>query len=253
MKEEYKLYCGDCLEVMKDIKDKSIDMILVDLPYGKTQNSKDIVIPFEPLWKQYERIIKDNGCIALFAQGLFTVDLVNSNRKLFRYFLVWNKELSSSFLNSNRMPLRIHEDICIFYKKLCTYNPQFTEGAPLHGKGNKVFSDNYELKNSNYGNFKISSDIRKGSTQKFPTSILNFKKPHPSVALHPTEKSIPLLEYLIKTYSNEGETILDSCFGSCTTGVAAINTHRNFIGIEKDENYFKIGKERIFKISSLFV
>lgn len=129
------LQCGNCLELMKNIPDKSIDMICVDLPYELTQNKKDIRIPFEPLWEQYNRIIKDDGCIALFAQGLFYVDLVNSNRKMFRYDLVWDKVLTSGFLNAKRMPLRQHEQIAIFYKKLPTYNPQFTKGKPLHSKG----------------------------------------------------------------------------------------------------------------------
>lgn len=140
-----ELYNGDCLEVMKTLSDKSIDMILTDLPYGTSQNKADIVIPFEPLWEQYERIIKDNGCIALFAQGLFYVDLVNSNRKLFRYDLVWDKVLTSGFLNAKRMPLRQHEQIAVFYKQLPTYNPQFTEGKPLHGKGTAY--KNKDLKN----------------------------------------------------------------------------------------------------------
>lgn len=126
---------GNCLELMKDIPDKSIDMILCDLPYGLTQNSKDIVLPFDKLWEQYNRIIKDNGCICLFGQGLFYVDLINSNRKMFRYDLVWDKVLTSGFLNAKRMPLRQHEQIAIFYKKLPTYNPQFSIGNPLHSKG----------------------------------------------------------------------------------------------------------------------
>ena len=143
-----QLFNGNCLEVMKQISNESIDMICCDLPYGTTQNKDDIIIPFEPLWNEYERIIKENGCIALFAQGLFYVDLVNSNRKLFRYDLVWDKVLTSGFLNAKRMPLRQHEQIAIFYKKLPTYNPQFTEGKPLHGKG-KSYMDK-ELKNQNF-------------------------------------------------------------------------------------------------------
>lgn len=240
---DIKLYNDDCLEVMKQLPDNSIDMILCDLPYGETQNKDDISIPFEPLWKQYERIIKDNGCIALFAQGLFYVDMVNSNRKLFRYDLVWDKVLTSGFLNAKRMPLRQHEQIAIFYKKLPTYNPQFTEGKPLHGKGNSYKTK--EIKNQNYGKFHATEDLRKGSTEKYPTSILKFSKPHPSIAQHRTEKSIACLEYLIKTYTNEGETVLDSCMGSGTTGVACKNINRNFIGIEIDSKYFSIAKNRI--------
>ena len=238
-----QLFNSDCLEVMKQIPNESIDMICCDLPYGTTQNKDDIIIPFEPLWNEYERIIKENGCIALFAQGLFYVDLVNSNRKLFRYDLVWDKVLTSGFLNAKRMPLRQHEQIAIFYKKLPTYNPQFTEGKPLHGKG-KSYMDK-ELKNQNYGQFHATEDLRKGSTEKYPTSILRFPKPHPSVAKHRTEKSIECLEWLIKTYTNEGNIVLDNCMGAGSCGIACKNTNRDFIGIELDENYFNIAKERI--------
>ena len=240
-----RLLKGDCLEIMKTIPDKSINMILCDLPYGVTQNRLDIVIPLDRLWKQYERIIKDNGAIVLFAQGIFYIDLVNSNRKLFHYDLVWDKQLTSGFLNAKRMPLRQHEQIAVFYKKLPTYNPQFKEGKPLHSKGTS-YKDK-EHKNQNYGEFKMTDDSRAGSTQKYPTSILRFAKPHPSISKHRTEKSIPLLEYLIRTYTNEGETVLDNCMGSGTTGVACVNTNRNFIGIEITDKYFDIAKNRILE------
>ena len=233
----------DCLEGMKKIPDKSVDMILCDLPYGVTQNKKDVVIPFVPLWEQYERIIKDNGAIVLFAQGLFYVDLVSSNRKLFRYDLIWDKVLSSGFLNANRMPLRQHEQIAVFYKKLPTYNPQFTIGKPLHSKGKSYLQK--ELKNQNYGQFEATDDSRAGSTEKYPTSVLKFEKQHPSTQIHPTQKSVSLSEYLIRTYTNEGETVLDNCMGSGTTAIAAINTNRNFIGFELDEKYYNTAVERI--------
>jgi len=238
-----QLYKGNCLEIMTKIPNKSVDMICCDLPYGTTQNKLDIVIPFEPLWEQYERIIKDDGCIALFAQGLFYVDLVNSNRKLFRYDLVWDKVLVSGFLNAKRMPLRQHEQIAIFYKKLPLYNPQFTQGKPLHSKGINYM--NKEIKNQNYGNFQHTDDSRKGSTEKYPTSILRFPKPHPSIAKHRTEKSIECLEWLIKTYTNEEDTVMDNCMGAGSCGIACKNTNRNFIGIELNENYFKIAEDRI--------
>lgn len=241
-----KLYNGDCLEVMKQIPDKSIDMICCDLPYEVTQNKADIKIPFEPLWKEYNRIIKDNSCIALFAQGIFYIDLVNSNRKMFRYDLVWDKVLSSGFLNAKRMPLRQHEQIAVFYKNLPTYNPQFTQGKPLHSKG--ISYKTKELKNQNYGKFNIIDDARKGSTEKYPTSILRFSKPHPSVAKHRTEKSIECLEWLIKTYSNEDDTVLDNCMGAGSCGIACKKLNRNFIGIELDEKYFTIAKKRLEEV-----
>ena len=234
---------GDCLELMKDIPDKSIDMVLCDLPYGTTQNKSDIIIPFDKLWNSYERIIKDNGAIVLFAQGVFYVDLVNSNRKLFRYDLIWDKVLTSGFLNAKRMPLRQHEQIAVFYKKLPKYNPQFTSGKPLHSKG-KTYKDK-PIVNQNYGVFHTADDSRAGSTEKYPTSILKFQKPHPSISVHRTQKSVELLEWLINTYTNAGETVLDNCMGSGSTGIACINTNRNFIGYELDEHYFQIAKERL--------
>lgn len=237
------LYKGDCLEIMKDIPNKSIDMILCDLPYGATRNKSDKRLPFAPLWKQYKRIIKDNGCIVLFAQGKFYIDLVKSNYKMFRYDLVWDKVLTTGFLNAKRMPLRRHEQIAVFYKKLPTYNPQFTQGKPLHGKGTAYKTK--EMQNNNYGDFNALEDMRKGSIDKYPTSILQFTKPHPSTAKHKTEKSVALLEYLIKTYTNESETVLDNCMGSGSTGVACKITNRNFIGIELNDEYFEIAKERI--------
>ena len=236
---------GDCLELMKDIPDKSIDLILCDLPYGTTRNSWDEVIPFDKLWAQYNRIIKDNGAILLFAQGKFYVNLVNSNMKMFRYDLVWDKELVSGFLNAKRMPLRRHEQVAVFYKHLPTYNPQFTQGKPLHSKGTAYQTK--ELTNNNYGDFKATDDDRAGSTEKYPTSIMKFQKPHPSVCVHPTEKPVALLEYLVKTYTNEGDVVLDNCMGSGSTGVACQNTNREFIGMELDEDYYKLACERIKK------
>lgn len=221
--EQFNLIQGDCLKLMKDIPKDSIDLILCDLPYGVTQNSKDCALPFEPLWKEYKRIIKENGAILLFAQGIFYVDLVNSNRKMFRYDLVQDKILKTGFLNAKRMPLRQHEQIAVFYKKLPTYNPQFTIGEPLHGKGT-AYKEN-EIKNQNYGAFSATEDTRKGSTEKYPASILQFQKPHPSVAKHRTEKPIAILEQLIKTYSNEGDTVLDNCMGSGSTRVACKHTN----------------------------
>ena len=237
-----ELYQGDCLELMKDIPDRSIDMILCDLPYGKTKNKKDVCLPFDLLWSAYKRIIKDNGCIALFGQGTFFADLVNSNRKMYRYDLVWDKHLVSGFLNANKMPMRQHEQIAIFYKKLSTYNPQFSIGNPQHSRGTAHKSK--APKNQNYGQYNSIDDVG-GNTEKHPTSILRFSKPHPSVALHRTEKPIDLLEYLIKTYTNDGDLVLDNCMGSGSTGCACVNTNRNFIGIELDAGYFEIARTRI--------
>lgn len=239
------LKCGDCLILMEEIKDKSIDMILCDLPYGVTNNTNDKRLPFEELWRHYNRIIKDNGIILLFGQGKFYTELVNSNKKMFRYDLVWNKVLTTGFLNANRQPLRQHEQIAIFYKKLPKYNPQFTIGKPLHGKG-KNFKTKNKV-NNNYGKFKTIDDTRKGSTEKYPTSILEFKKIHPSISKHPTEKPVELLEHLINTYTNKNDVILDNCMGCGSTGIACVRNFRNFVGIEKEEKYYKVAKERIYK------
>lgn len=242
-KRQFDLYLGDCLDVMKQIPNGSIDMIACDLPYGVTQNKLDIIIPFEPLWSEYKRIIKERGCIALFAQGVFFVELVQSNRKMFRYDLVWDKVLTTGFLNAGRMPLRQHEQIAIFYKKLPEYHPQFTEGKPLHSKGFSYMDK--EHKNNNYGQFHMTDDSRKGSTEKYPTSIIRVPKPHPSIALHRTEKPVELLKWLILTYSNKGDTIMDNCMGAGGCGVACAKTGRKSIGIEKDPGYFEIAKNRI--------
>ena len=246
----YKIYQGDCLELMKNIKDKSIDCIICDLPYGVTSKNKwDTIIPYEPLWKEYKRIIKDNGPIILFGQDKFTAKTMLSNEKMHRYNLIWNKVLTSGFLNAGRMPLREHEDIMIFYKKLPTYNPQFTEGKPLHGMGEKF--KKVKNNNNNYNDFNSCNNPsanREGDTKKYPKSILTFPRPASSKMLHPTEKPVELLEYLIKTYSNENDVILDNCMGSGSTGVACLNTNRRFIGIELDEKYFNIAKNRLKNI-----
>lgn len=238
-----KLINWDCLEEMDKIQDKSIDMILCDLPYWTTQNKADIILPFDLLWKHYERIIKDNWAIILFWQWLFFIDLINSNRKLFRYDLVWNKELTTWFLNAKRMPLRQHEQIAVFYKKLPVYNPQFKQWKPLHWRGKSYLEK--ENINNNYWDFRQLEDTRKWDTNKYPTSILTYSKPHPSKALHRTEKPVELLQELILTYSNEWDLILDNCMWAWSCWVACKNTNRDFIWIELDENYFKIAEERI--------
>ena len=241
-----KIYNEDCLEGMKDIQSESIDMILCDLPYGQTARNKwDVVIPFELLWESYERIVKPNGAIILFANGMFTVNLISSNKKLWRYNLVWDKVLPSGFLNAKRMPMRNHEDICVFYKKPPVYNPQMTIGNECHSKGHAVGQSQEEFsRNTNYGS--LDAVETKGDL-KYPKSILTFQKPHPSTTKHPTQKPVALFEYLIRTYTNPGDTVLDNCIGSGTTAVACVSTGRNFIGFEKDKGYYDIAQSRIEK------
>lgn len=238
------LIFGDCIEKMKDIPSGSVDMVLADLPYGVLNKGNDGAkwdneIPLEPLWHELERVTKDNGAIVLFGSGMFTAKLMMSNQKHWRYNLIWNKKRVSGFLNSKRMPLRQHEDILVFYKKLPTYNPQmeYKPESRNHSKGYQTGKHT----NRCYGNFGITGDFI--SDYKYPRSILTFDKPHPAV--HPTEKSVQLLEYLIKTYTNDGETVLDCTMGSGSTGVAAKNTGRAFIGIEADEKWFNVAKNRI--------
>lgn len=241
-----KVYLGDCLEVMREIPSESIDMVLCDLPYGKTKNRWDSEIDLEKLWIEYNRITKENSAIVLFGQDKFSAKLMMSNEKNHRYNLIWDKgNRGSGFLNAKKMPLRNHEDILVFYRKLPTYNPQFSEGDPLHGMGSK-FKDVKSI-NNNYGKFDSSrnpSSLREGDTRKFPKSILRFDRPHPPI--HPTQKSLELCEYLIKTYSNGGDLVLDNCAGSGTTGVSAKNTGRNYILIEKDPEYYQLCLSRIF-------
>ena len=229
---------GDCLEEMKKIPDGSIDLVLTDPPYGTTACKWDTRIPFEPMWEQLKRITKKNGAIVLFGSQPFTSALVMSNPKMFKYDLIWNKELATGFLNANRMPLRSHEEILVFYDKQPTYNSQKLIGKPNHSRGkNKCKTNNL------YGYHKIAED--NFTELKHPKSIILLQKEHPSKTVHPTQKPVALMEYLIKTYTNEGETVLDFTMGSGTTGVACKNLNRNFIGIELDKEYFEIAKARI--------
>ncbi len=234
------LYLGDCLKIMPTIKEKSIDMILCDLPYGRTHNKWDTVIPFNELWVNYERVIKDNGAIVLFADGLFMADLMLSNRKMWRYNLVWDKVLTSGFLNANKQPLRVHEEIVVFYKKSPCYNPQKVKGNKNHSKGKAKVNDN-----NNYNKYEFIDNTELLGEMKHPKSIVTFSKPHPSIMVHPTQKPIELLEWLIRTYTNEGDLVLDNCMGSGSTGIACKILNRNFIGIEIDQKYFNIAKKRI--------
>lgn len=229
---------GDCLELMRDIPDKSVDMVLCDLPYGATRNKWDTVIPLDALWAQYERVIKPNGAIALFSAEPFTSLLVASNPKLFRYDLIWAKPQGSDFLNANRKPLRAHENICIFYKAQPTYNPQKSSGKPYKKKSGASTS-------SNYGRFNGDFHTENINGKRYPLSVLDFAGESNKGKKHPTQKPVALLEYLIKTYSNPGEVVLDNCMGSGSTGVACANTGRRFIGMELDAGYFEIAKSRI--------
>jgi len=234
------LFNGDCLEIMKNINDNSIDMILCDLPYGCTKNKWDIIIPFEKLWEQYNRIIKKNGAIVLFGSQPFTSQLIMSNLKMFRYCLVWEKNKFSDFLNAKRKPMKTNEDICLFYKRQPTYNPQYTYGDPYKRWNSQKAVD----KQTNYGGHKNNVAESKDG-RRLPTTVLKFNRiERPK---HPTQKPVDLLEWIVKTYSNEGETILDNCMGVGSTGLACKKNNRNFIGIELEKEYFDIANELLLQ------
>lgn len=238
-----KIYNEDCLEGMKKIPDHSVDCIICDLPYEVLNKSNKSVqwdkrLSFDELWTQYLRITKPTAAIILFGSGMFTALLMMSQPKLWRYNLIWEKNRGSGFLNSKRMPMRYHEDIAVFYCKQPTYNPQMWKGEPNHARGKNEYNERcYGTVGKNY-----KDDF---SGMKFPRSILTFDKEHNSNNFHPTQKPVALIEYLIKTYSNEGDVILDNCMGSGTTAVACLNTNRHFIGFELNEDYWKKSIERI--------
>ena len=242
-----KLYNGDCLEIMKLIPDKSIDAIITDPPYGTTACKWDSIIPFEPMWKQLNRIIKDNGAIVLFGSEPFSSYLRVSNIKNYRYDWVWDKKRTTGFGNCNRQPLRQYELIHIFYKKQPTYNPMpYPKKVTKSFTGKRKFPKVLEV----YGKSGVNNTKMTDSEFGYPRNIItqipvmnNLSKD--KSGLHPTQKPVALMEYLIKTYTNEFETILDFTMGSGTTGVACCNTNRDFIGIELDKDYFKIAEERI--------
>lgn len=235
MIELNKIYNEDCLEGMKRIPDCSVDMILCDLPYGTTANKWDVIIPFDKLWEQYERVIKDNGAIVLTGQQPFSSKLIMSNLELFRYEWIWEKEQGTGFLNAKKIPLKNHENILIFYKKLPIYNPQFKQGEPRSSWAGG--------ESSNYGKFeKQTYDNPTG--KRYPVTVQRFVA-HQNHGLHPTQKPVALFEYLIKTYTNKGDTVLDNCMGSGTTAIACLNTERNFIGFETNEEYYSKSLQRI--------
>lgn len=237
-----KVFNEDCLIGMRRIPDKSVDMILCDLPYQTTRNSWDCMIPLEPLWEQYERIIKDNGAIALTAQTPFDKILGSSNLKLLRYEWIWEKTAATGHLNAKKMPMKAHENILIFYKKLPIYNPQKTYGhKPTHNY------TKYQTDGSNQG--KTRTGITGGgSTERYPRSVLTFPSDKQKLSLHPTQKPVALFEYLIKTYTNEQEIVLDNAWGSGTTGEACIRTNRNSIGFEKDREIYLSSLERLSNV-----
>lgn len=232
---------GDCLEAMKYIADKSVDMVLCDLPYGTTACKWDVIIPFEPLWEQYKRIVKPNAAIVLTAAQPFTSQLVMSNPKWFKYEWIWHKTMPVGFLNANRKPLNDHEHILIFGEKSSIYNPQYIPCPPRRATGtSKVKTELYSwYDNPNY----VPKEVY---DKYYPRTVISFSNGN-NKSKHPTQKPVALFEYLIKTYTNEGDLVLDNCAGSGTSAIAALNTNRNYILIEKEDEYFEVIKERIIK------
>lgn len=245
MTSKIQLFQGDCLEVMKNIPDNSVGLVLTDPPYGTTACKWDSIIPLEPMWKELKRITKDNTAIVLMANQPFTSMLICSNLEMYKYNWVWKKNKSTGFLNAKKQPLRALEDICVFYTKPCVYNPQKTTGHKPVNTFTKHTTDGETVGRTKLG---ISGG---GQTDRYPTNIIEIPVMNNDGShgdkVHPTQKPVALMEYLIKTYSNEGDVVLDFCAGSGTTGVAAKNLNRDFIGIEMDEGYFKIAQERIEK------
>jgi site-specific DNA-methyltransferase (adenine-specific) len=246
--EYNKVYLGDCLEVMKSFEDKSIDMILCDLPYGTTACKWDTIIPFEPLWEQYKRIIKDNGAIVLMASQPFTSALVMSNPDMFRYEWIWNKDKAGNIMCSGYQPMKVHENICVFSKSKTIFNKQMTEAIK---ENIRPSGKEYKNRESIIGIHNWKHSEKRDNTKRNPKSIINISSVSAECnnvnRVHPTQKPVALFEYLIKTYTSVGDTILDNCIGSGTTAVAAINTGRNFIGIEMDKGYCEIARKRILE------
>ena len=234
------LLLGECLERMVEIPDGSVDMVMADLPYGTTACKWDSVIPFEPLWAAYKRVCKKNAAIVLTASQPFTSALVMSNTKDFKYDWTWRKPKGTGHLNAKKMPMRDKEDILVFYREQCIYNPQFTQGTPYKDKAGKDHSASSSMTDcyGGYTNFRNDNDGR-----RYPKQVIEFGVVERGTE-HPTQKPVALMEYLIRTYTNEGETVLDNTMGSGTTGVACVNTGRSFIGIERDEKYFAIAQAR---------
>lgn len=246
MIELNKIYNEDCLEGMKRIPDGSVDCIVCDLPYevlnkGNEKAQWDNIIPMEPLFKEYWRIAKPNAPVILFGQGMFTAQLMMAEPKNWRYNLIWQKDRPTGFLNAKRMPMRNHEDIAVFYRALPTFNPQMHQGLPSKSRGNQCGK---AKGNACYGRYNIETYSKRTTTDKYPVSVIYFEK-EKKQNMHPTQKPVALIQYLIRTYSNEGDTVLDNCIGSGTTAIAAIREKRNFIGFETNKEYYDMACKRI--------
>lgn len=244
------LWNGDCLELMKDIPDKSMDAIICDLPYGTTQCKWDSVIPFDLLWNEYNRVIKDKGAIILFSAQPFTSALISSNYRMFKYSWTWDKSRASGFLNAKKQPLRVTEDICVFYKKQCTYNPILIDREKKNIR-NTDYTPNKEGVQT-YGktrkDFKYNQGREIPIDKGYPKNLLHIKTVgtnSKNKRLHPTQKPLELLKYLVKTYTNENDWVLDNTCGSNTTGIACYDLNRNYIGIEKDIDIYEVAKKRV--------
>ena len=232
-----KLIQGDCLEKMADIEDGSIDMVLTDPPYGTTACKWDSVIPLERMWEHLKRVIKPNGAIVMTASQPFTTTLIASNMKMFKYEMIWEKTLATNFMLVKKQPAKKHENICMFYSKQPTYNPQMDVGKPYTDKPRKRTV-------GIHGDAETTKKAIENKGTRYPSTVRKFSNGN-NGNVHPTQKPVALMEYLIKTYTNEGETVLDFTMGSGTTGVACVNLNRSFVGIEMDEGYFQIAGDRI--------
>lgn len=235
-----KIYNKDCLEVLSLLPDNCIDLMLTDPPYNLTKNEWDKPIDLELLWKEWHRVVKKNGAILITSQQPFTTDLINSNRQYFRYDLIWEKSRSTGFLNANKMPMRSHEHILVFYKELPTFNPQKTKGNPNHISNGKISNI---CKNNNYG--KFNQLIQYNTEYKFPRSVIYFEQNDPNKIIHPTQKSLDLFRWLISSYSNENDLVFDGYMGSGTTAHACILEKRNFIGAEMNTEYYEKSIKRL--------
>lgn len=243
---DVKLFLGDCLDVLETLIKGGIvvDAVIADPPYGTTACKWDSVIPSEPLWEKLNKITKENGAFVLFGSEPFSSMLRLSNIKNYKYDWVWNKTVGTGFLNANKQPLRATENISVFYRKQCTYNPQKFKGKPCHKRGSKVGSDLTSM--NTYGNTKYVETV---GDMKFPLNLITFDKVHPSQTIHPTQKPVELMKYLVNTYTNEGDVVLDFSAGSGSTGVACKELNRKFIGIEKEQSYYAIMVKRLQELN----